>query len=245
MLEDHECAETLQVQLNIVSDKCKVILQMLDFFQSRRPVTTKVFDYLEDLQMNFVANKELCDEVCSQYFSQILLPLELKTKVLNQVRAAFSYADEKLSKYMQHGQPGIEFLKEVRIFEPRCLAFMDDSPNSYKAIPGFSSVPEDEMTRYMTKLGPEALRASVSGIVDLDTFWVGLQDRLPVLSKLALRYKDAVSNSADAERCNSIYKLILSNRRRSSTSSNLRALVFLYYNQKVESGLLDMDDSEI
>lgn len=99
MLEDHECAETLQVQLNIVSDKCKVILQMLDFFQSRRPVTTKVFDYLEDLQMNFVANKELCDEVCSQYFSQILLPLELKTKVLNQVRAAFSYADEKLSKW--------------------------------------------------------------------------------------------------------------------------------------------------
>lgn len=91
---------------------------MLDLFQGRRPVTTKVFDYLEDLQMNFVANKELCDEVCSQYFSHILLLHELKTKVLNQVRAAFSYADEKLSKYMQHGQPGIEFLKVVRIFEP-------------------------------------------------------------------------------------------------------------------------------
>lgn len=118
MLEVPECAGTLQVQLNTVSDKCKVILQMLDLFQSRCPVTTKVFDYLEDLQMNFVANKELCDEVCSQYFLHILLPHDLKTKVLNQVRAAFSYADGKLSKYMQHGQPGIEFLKEVRIFEP-------------------------------------------------------------------------------------------------------------------------------
>jgi len=59
-------------------------MQMLDLFQSRRPVTTKVFDYLEDLQINFVVNKELCYEVCSQYISQILLPLELMTKVLNQ-----------------------------------------------------------------------------------------------------------------------------------------------------------------
>lgn len=81
---------------------------MLDLFQSRCPVTTKV--------MNFVANKELCDEVCSQYFSHILLPHELKTKVLNQVRAAFSYADEKLSKYMQYGQPDIEFLSHNALY---------------------------------------------------------------------------------------------------------------------------------
>lgn len=65
-----------------------------------------------------------------------------------------------------------------------------------------------------------------------------------MLSKLALRYKDAVSNSADAERCNSIYKLVLSNRRRSTSNSHLRALVFLYYNQKVDSGLLEIDDLE-
>lgn len=145
MLEDPVCAKSLQVQLNIVSDKCKVILQMLDLFQSRHPVTTKVFNYLEDLQMNFITNKELCDEVCSQYFSQTLLSHELKAKVINQVQAAFSYAEEKLIKYMEHGQPAIEFLKEVHIFEPRCLAFMSDSPSSYKAIPGFSSVPEDEI----------------------------------------------------------------------------------------------------
>ncbi|KAL1269193.1 hypothetical protein QQF64_031482, partial [Cirrhinus molitorella] len=151
MLEDPECAMNLHVQLNIVSDKCKVVLQMLDLFQSRRPVTTKVFDYLEDLQMNFVANKELSYEVCSQYFSQFQMPHELQTKVLHQVEAAFTYAEEKLMKYMQHGQPGIEFLKEVRIFDPRCLAFMNGDPNSYKAIPGFCSVPEDEMTRYITK----------------------------------------------------------------------------------------------
>lgn len=80
MLEDPECAGTLQVQLNTVSDKCKVILQMLDLFQSRCPVTTKVFDYLEDLQMNFVANKELCDEVCSQYFLHILLHHDIINK---------------------------------------------------------------------------------------------------------------------------------------------------------------------
>lgn len=96
------------------------------------------------------------------------------------MKAAFSDADEKLSKYIEHGQPGIESLKEVRIFEPQCLAFMDDSPNRYKAIPGFSSALEDEMNSYITNLDPAVLQASVTGIVDLDTFWVGLQHMLPV-----------------------------------------------------------------
>lgn len=128
---------------------------------------------------------------------------------------------------MSDGQPAIGFLQQVRVFDPCHLAFLDDSVASYKAIPGFTDVPSNELDSYFTALGPAALSAAPSGVVDLDVFWDGLQERLPVLSSLAHRYKDAVSNSANAERSNSIYKLVLSRRRRSTTNRNLKALVFL------------------
>ena len=96
---------------------------------------------------------------------------------------------------MSDGQPAIEFLQEVRVFDPRHIAFLDDSVESYKAIPGFTHVPRHEFDSYFTALGPAALRAALSGVVDLDVFWDGVQETLPVLSSLAHRYKDAVSNS--------------------------------------------------
>lgn len=52
------------IQLSIVADKCKVMLQMLDVFQSRYPVAINVLDYLDYLQINLAANKQLCEEVC-------------------------------------------------------------------------------------------------------------------------------------------------------------------------------------
>lgn len=57
--------------------------------------------------MNLAANKELREDVCAQYFSQFPLPREQKSKVLNQVEEAFSAAEEMLTKYMLHRQPGI------------------------------------------------------------------------------------------------------------------------------------------
>ena len=63
-----------------------------------------------------------------------------------------------------------------------------------------------------------------------------------MMSVLAKRYKDVVINSADAERSNSIYKLVLSSRRRSMTNDKLKALVFLYHNQRLTSGAFERDE---
>lgn len=244
MLQDPDMAQILQVQISIMSEKCKRVIQLLDIFQNRRPIATKVFDYLEDLHMNFVANAELNYEVCAQYFEGLDLTFAIKTHTLNRVEEAYKLAEDKLSKYMSDGQPGIHFLKEVRVFDPRHIAFMDDSVSSYKYIPGFCAVPKDELDAYFIHLGPAALRASACGVVDLDVFWDGLQERLPVLSALAKRYKDVIVNSADAERSNSIYKLVLSSRRRSVTNKNLKALVFLYHNQRLTSGAFEVDEMQ-
>ncbi|KAJ4946268.1 hypothetical protein JOQ06_023936 [Pogonophryne albipinna] len=198
--------------INIMADKCKHILNLLDIFESRRLVTTKIFNYLEDLQVVFAANKEMQYEVCDEYFKEFDLPRRTKTEILRTVGEAY-VSEEKLTKYMSDGQPAIEFLQEVRVFDP--------------------------------PLGPAALRAALSGVVDLDVFWVGVQERLPVLSSLAHRYKDAVSNSADAERSNSIYKLVLSSRRRSTTNQNLKALVFLCHNQRILSGAFEREKGKV
>lgn len=91
--------------------------------------------------------------------------------------------------------------------------------SSYESIPGFSDVPKDELDAYFTRLGPAAVHAAACGVVDLDIFWDGLKERLPILSGLAMRYKSVIVNSADAERSNSIYKLVLSSRRSQMTTS--------------------------
>lgn len=240
-----EMAQCLQVQLSIMADKCERILQLLDISQSRKPITTKVFDYFEDLHMNFTANKELQYESCAEHFEGLDVHHAAKTHILNLVHLAYSNAEEKLTKYMSEGQPAINFLREVRVFDPRYISFMEDSVSGYTHIPGFSAVPNDEFDAYFQRLGPAALKASACGVVDLDVFWDGLLERLPVLSALAKRYKDVIVNSADAERSNSLYKLVLSSRRRSITNSNLKALVFLYHNQRLTSGVFERDELKI
>ncbi|KAI4799929.1 hypothetical protein KUCAC02_016467 [Chaenocephalus aceratus] len=222
MLQDPNLAQSLNVQINIMADKCKHILNRLDIFESRRPVTTKIFHYLEDLQVVFAANKEMQYEVCDEYFKEFDLPRRMKTEILRTVGEAYVNAEEKLTKYMSDGQPVII------------------SPG------GFTDVPRHEFDSYFTALGPAALRAALSGVVDLDVFWDGVQERLPVRSSLAHRYKDAtVSNSADAERSNSIYKLVLSSRRRSTTNQNLKALVFLCHNQRILSGAFEREKGKV
>ncbi|TDH05603.1 hypothetical protein EPR50_G00124200 [Perca flavescens] len=177
MLQDPDLAQSLNVQINIMADKCKSFISLLDIFQSRHPVTTKIFTYLEDLQLVFAANKELQYEARAEYFEGFDLPHTTKTQILCIVGQAYENAEESSP---------------------------NDSVASYKAIPGFTEVQSDEFDSYFKTLGPAAFRAAPSGVVDLDVFWDGLQERLPVLSSLAKRYKDAVSNSADAERSNSI-----------------------------------------
>lgn len=217
-----------------MADKCKFIVQLLDIFQSRRPITTKIFHYREHLQMKFAASKQLQDEACAEHFKGLDVSFAIKTHILNIMEQAYNNAEEKLTKYMSDGQPAINLLQEVRVFDPHHTPFMNDSASIYKDIPGFGDVSNDEFDACFNHLGPAALRASVCGVVDLDVFWDGLQER----------YKDIIVNSADAERSNSIYKLVFSKRKRSITNNNLKALVFLYHNQQLTSGAFEMDEME-
>lgn len=152
-----------------MADKCKCFLSLLGFFHSRCLVTTKIFTYLEDLRV--AAKKEPQYEACAEYFKGFDLPHTTKRQILSTVGQAYENAEEKLTKYMSHGQPATEFLHEVRVFDPCHIAFLDDSVASYKPIPGFTEVPSDEFDSYFKTRGPATLSASPSGMVDLDVFW--------------------------------------------------------------------------
>ena len=134
---------------------------------------------------------------------------------------------------MDGAQPAMQFFRDCRVFNPRCIILFSEDQD-LSSIPGFQDVPKEEITLYFTKFGPAAVKASVSGKVDTDLFWDSMREPLPQLSRLAKRYKDCVCNSADVERSNSIYKLVLSSRRRSLTEPNIKALVFLYFNFKAQ-----------
>ncbi|KAM3616509.1 uncharacterized protein V6R79_019148 [Siganus canaliculatus] len=121
------------------------------------------------------------------------------------------------------------------VFNPRCVIL-------------FSEV-EDLSSMKSTCTSQSLSQASVSGVIDSNLFWDSMKEPLPQLSRLANRYKDCVTNS-DVERSNSIYKLVLSSRRRFPSEPNIKALVFLYFNLKVQCGPQsdrdhDDDDDEI
>ena len=54
------------------------------------------------------------------------------------------------------------------------------------------------------------------------------------MATVAARYKNAVTNSANAERSNSLHNIVFSPRRRSLSWDKLKQLVFLYYNLAVK-----------
>ncbi|MGH0136890.1 UNVERIFIED_CONTAM: hypothetical protein FKN15_019567 [Acipenser sinensis] len=121
---------------------------------------------------------------------------------------------------------------------------MSHVKEDYASVPGFSAIPEEEFALYSFSAIPEeefslytrkvALdmiqRAYQSGGTDIAMFWSATSDRLPNIKTLAFRYIHAVTNTADAERSNSLYNLVLSDRRRFLSEDKLKELVFLYFN---------------
>lgn len=97
-------------------------------------------------------------------------------EILNRVQQAYNNAVEKLSKYISNGLLAIHFLQEVSMFDAHHTVLMSDSVSTYKSIPGFSAVPQDELDSYFIRLSPAALKSSACGVIDFGVFWDGLQE---------------------------------------------------------------------
>ena len=133
-----------------------------------------------------------------------MLSLSRRLSNLQLFQMAFQSAADKLMKYIscddgEAGQPAIKFLKAVRILNPARVCLLAKEQSEYSSIPGFESIPAVEYNGYINKYAPEAV-AVAGGIwneCNIDLFWNSMSDKP---SAIAIKYKDTVCNSADAER---------------------------------------------
>ena len=239
ILTGPERQQSVERQIKIISEVCEPILSTLDMFQSRIPVTLHAYERFEELQLYFATFKQMTVDAFKHHFVDAEdVSLSKRLEIINMAKVAFQDCQDKLEKYMRpdDGQPGIQFLKASRLFNPRNCDLISKNMEQYTSIPTFAEIPSAEFDLYLNLLAPDALK-STEGVVNPHLFWKGVEDRVPNLSRLAQLIICAVTNSADAERSNSIYNLILDSRRRKLLPESLRMMVFLYYNNLVTSGV--------
>uniref|UniRef100_H3AMW5 DUF659 domain-containing protein n=1 Tax=Latimeria chalumnae TaxID=7897 RepID=H3AMW5_LATCH len=131
-----------------------------------------------------------------------------KLDIMKTCSIAYEDAGGKLEKYLSGAQPGITFLKEVRIFNPARISLLPSEKSAYSNIPNFNTVPDSEFMSYVTIYGPDAVKNSARGVVDVDLFWSSMVAKMPKFSRIAKSLMYTLSNSANVERLNSMYKMI-------------------------------------
>jgi len=130
----------IQVQMSVVAAKCKSILYLIDLFESNSPIATQVFDCMEDVAISLESNRQCSSEACSQFFEGSRLKMQQQQEITTQLERACQAGMEKLQKYLQQGQPGIHFLKAVRVFNPKKLFLLSEDKSDFEAITGFEQV---------------------------------------------------------------------------------------------------------
>ena len=147
-----------------------------------------------------------------------------RTELLEMFHDAFDAASAKLDKYIEGGQPGVNFLKACKIFDPAKVCILPEEQNTYHSIPGCNMIPELEFDMYTKKAFRRCISISKVAYLPTDTWWKTHRE-IRVLGCSAV-----LTNSADAERSFSLYNLLVDARRRQLTENNIKALMFLYYN---------------
>ena len=119
---------------------------------------------LEDLQSHFYGGC-ISQRQCSQFYLDDLTHAE-KVGLQDLFGQANALTKTKLEKYLTpEGQPGIQFLKDMKFFNPHRLIFFSEAEDVTSiAIKGLQNIPEHEIKKYMIKLGPNAVQMSVSSV---------------------------------------------------------------------------------
>ena len=68
--------------------------------------------------------------------------------------------------------------------------------------------------------------------VDLNVYWMGMQQILPILSNIALDYIWLPISSCSVERSFSMYNNLLNSNRQNLSCESLRKLNMLYFNRR-------------
>ena len=128
----------------------------------------------------------------------------------SKVRKALQMSIAKVSDYHVVGgkQPGLEFVKSLRIFDHRCVTILShDDVNSAQTYLHFTAEELGEFSIYLN-LGRNA-HTSLTYV----NFWKGASTRIPKLFERAVQYAQYPFNTVDVERSISQYKTMMRKNR--------------------------------
>lgn len=224
----------LGAQLTFLKVKSPTLKIYIDFFHQKVPHITEVHNQMESLLYYLEKNTHLSEDLAF-CFERNTFTCEERKELVLLANSAFTVAHEKLQKYVVAGaQPALKFFRQVRFVDPRNIVFVDHSFDANDSIPGFDEVSRNEWNLHVNRLGPEAVKGSTDGHLDLVLFWKSNASDLPELYKLALCYCTATTGSYDVERAFSAYDDILDDKRRSLNQSTIKAFHFLNWNLRVQ-----------
>ena len=190
MYVDEAFLKKLHAQLSFLKVKTPTLMMYLNYFQQRMPRATQAHNKMESLLQYLGANSSLQDKDLDYCFEGDLnFTSKEKRAMLTQFNSAFTAAQDKLHKYViEGGQPAADFLKQVRMIDPRNLTgTISEGFGSMNIIPGFGAVSRSEWELYFSVIGPLAVKESRDGELDLKLFWKSNARDLPDLYKLASR----------------------------------------------------------
>jgi hypothetical protein len=233
----------LKIQMAIIKNKAPILLVYLDYFQMKVPHVTQAYNKMNQLLAYLNENTNVDFNDLPDSLHDLVLDLEIDEQDVleRQFESAFKQAEAKLQKYIvDGGQPVSDFLKEVRVLDPRNIVSSSKRHSSYSNIPGFKdTVTNEEWQKYVNILGPDAVSESENGKVDLKLFWKSNASELPELYKFVSCYCTGTLGSYDVERSFSSYNSILDSKRRNLNEQTLKAIHFLNWNLRVKNSITD------
>ena len=221
---------TISIYTHFISIYAKQFMQDTDFFQiQNKPIFSFVEGCLNHLSAFLESN-------CNSQNFGIKLDTTITLHRFNPSDfypifcSAFKIAQSKFNDHIP-SHPARPLFQAAQVFDPRYVLL---GPLERKNLCQYSIIkelacPSDELLcewSIYCGMGLENLGEEIN----LDEYWMNLQDKLPILSKIALDYIWLPISSCSVERSFSIYNNILDSNRQNLSKDSLKKLNMMYFN---------------
>uniref|UniRef100_H2ZYA5 HAT C-terminal dimerisation domain-containing protein n=1 Tax=Latimeria chalumnae TaxID=7897 RepID=H2ZYA5_LATCH len=202
--------ENLKKQFEFVAAHAKSLMSAIKGFESSKPSIHQTFNTVSDL-ISWAERKAQNENLSTDTHLNILF----KSVLFDTAQKLKGYYEKRGPRFTQ---PGVEFFKSVRFFDPcQVVTLRFDQGYLAARIPCFSKEEYNEFLSY------SSAATETNHDVDAATYWFLQKERWPALAKLAIRCLSILPHSEDAERSLSRYGQVVTNLTKSLKKDTLLA----------------------
>jgi hypothetical protein len=222
----------IRIYISFIKIFAKQFVQDLDFFQTQNK---PIFPFVENRLINltaYIQNNRTADFFGSE-LEDLITSFNFNPNEFYPIfQHAFEVAYNKFSIHIpQH--PGRELFKACQIFNPFLFLISNTLRKDirhYSIITELQNPSNELIIEWGIYCGLECHTTLQE--TDLNEYWLGLAQQLPLLSKIALDYIWLPISSCSVERSFSMYNSLLDSDRQNLSLDSLKKLNMLYYNSK-------------